>query len=590
MWKFIKGLLISLGLLFIALAVGGVLLLRSVMEEWREEPLPREFVLDLKLRPNLEETGHGLPFARLFGADGALSLLDLVETLRDAAGDARVRGLLIDLSAGELSLAQSQELRAALIRFRASGRFVHAYSDSFEGHGALAHYLLASAAERVSMQPSGILDTRGIGMEMPFFGEALDRIGVRADVRARHEFKGAMAPLTDSRLSPALRENYGRLVESLYAQVAADIANARRLSPSSVNALINKAPLVAEEARANGLVDATGYRDEAVAMAREKAGGGDLLDFARYSRALGEEREDGTAARFAVVTVDGPIVRGERRGFAERGQATAGALATAIEEARKDKRVKAIILRIDSPGGSYVAADTMLHELKRARAGGLPIIASMSGSAASGGYFVALSADHIVAQPATVTGSIGVFSGKLVVAGFAAKHGIVEDGVAAGRNAGMYSPFRDFTPSESERLDVMLDAIYADFTAKVAEARRLGSGEIDALARGRIWSGVDAKRFGLVDALGGYAEAERLARDAAGIAAGEAVDLVPYPSAERPFDLLLEALEEGDIAEAMSRINRFVAILGYGDAVMRQFERAADAAAVEAAAPPLTLR
>ena len=588
MLKFLKGLLITFGILFLVLIGGAVFGLRYVADQWQAEPLPEHMVLSLTLKPELRETQTAFPFAEVIGG-GAPSLLELVNTLKAASEDERVQGLFLDLSAAQVRPAEAQELRAAISRFRASGRFVQAYADSLEGNGGISAYHLATGAESIALQPSGLLDIRGISLTAPFFGEALEKLGIEADFRTRHEYKGATASMTSAAFPPPIRQNYRRLVDSLYAGIAADIATARRLSPSSVNGLIDTAPLTAGEAKSNGLIDQMLYRDEAIDAARARADGAMLVPLARYRNDadFGFDGED--PARIAVIAVDGPIVRGRSSLFARDREAAAQTIVDAVKDAREDKRVKAIILRVSSPGGSYVASDTILHALSAARSSGLPVIVSMSDMAASGGYFVALAADHVVAHPNTITGSIGVVSGKLNLAGLLAEYGIRTDSVSAGRNADMFSMTKPFSAAESARLDAVLDTIYEDFTTKVAAARRLGPAEIDAAARGRVWSGLDAKRIGLVDVLGGYAEAEGLARDAAGIAPESRTAMVAYPEARQDLDAFMTALEEGEIGESVSRLDALLTFIRYSG-IIESVLNNTGGGRIAASAPPLTVR
>ncbi|MEO9904168.1 signal peptide peptidase SppA [Nisaea sp.] len=586
MLRFLKGLLISFGVLFLVLVVGGIIGLRYVTSEWQPKPLPEHMVLSLTLKPELRETSGGaLPFENIFNT-GSSSLLDLVNTLKTASEDERVQGLFLDLSAAQVRPAKAQELREAISRFRASGRFVHAYADSLEGNGGISTYHLATGAESIALQPSGLLDIRGISLSTPFFGEALKKLGIEADFRARHEYKGAAASMTNAAFPSPIRANYRRLVNSLYAGTAADIATARRLSPSSVNKLIDTAPLTAGEAKSNGLIDEMLYRDEAIDAARAKAGGARLVPLTRYSN---DADTSETPTRIAVISVDGPIVRGRTSLLSRDRQAAARNIVDAVKDAREDKRVKAIILRVNSPGGSYVASDTILHALSAARSSGMPVIVSMSDMAASGGYFVALAAEHVVAHPNTITGSIGVVSGKLNLSGFLAEYGIRTDSVSVGRNADMFSMTKPFSAAESARLDAILDTIYEDFTTKVASARRLDPAEIDAAARGRVWSGEDAKRIGLVDVLGGYAAAEGLARDAAGIAPETRTALVAYPEPRQDLEAFVTALEEGEIGESASRLDALLTFIRFSGIIESVLKTTGDGR-IDAAAPHIIVR
>ena len=588
MLKFLKGLLIGFGVLFLILVVGAVAGLHYAADRWVKAPLPERMVLALTLKPDLRETSDPFPFAGIFNS-GTPSLLDLVNILKVAGADERVQGLFLDLSAAQIRPAEAQELRAAILRFRSSGRFVHAFADSLEGNGGISTYHLATGAESIALQPSGLLDIRGISLSAPFFGEALEKLGIEADFRARHEYKGAAASMTSAAFPAPIRQNYRRLVDSLYAGIAADIATARRLSSSSVNALIDTAPLTADEAKSNGLVDRMLYRNEAVTVARTKADGAELVSLAEYSDQADFGFAEDEPVRIAVIAVDGPIVRGRAPLFARGREAAAQNIVDAVEDARNDNRVKAIILRVSSPGGSYVASDTILHALTAARDDGLPVIVSMSDMAASGGYFVALAADHVVAHPNTITGSIGVVSGKLNLSRFLAEYGIRTDSVSAGRNADMFSPTRPFSAAESARLDAVLDTIYEDFTAKVAAARRLGPVEIDGAARGRVWSGEDAKRIGLVDVLGGYAEAEGLARDAAGIAPETHSMLVAYPEQKQDLDAFVAALEEGEIGESLSRLEALLTFIRYSG-IIQSVLNTTGGDRIEAATSPIIVR
>ena len=559
MLRFLKGLLLSFGVLFLVLIVGAAIGLRYAANQWQPEPLPEHVVLSLTLEPELRETSGIFSLENVFEG-GEPSILDIVNTLKVASEDERVKGLFLDFSFAQVRPAEAQELRAALARFRASGRFVHAYADSVEGDGGISAYHLATGAENIALQPSGLLDIRGISLTSPFFGGALKKLGIEADFRTRHEYKGATSSITNERFPSPIRRNYRRLVDSLYAGIAADIATARRLSPSSVNGLIDTAPLTSSEAKSNGLIDQMLYRDEAADAARAKADGAALVPFARYRD---EAEPDDIATRIAVIAVEGPIIRGQTSLFDRDHQAAAQNIVEAVEAAQDDERVKAIILRISSPGGSYVASDTILHSLSSARSGGLPVIVSMSGMAASGGYFIALAADHVVAHPNTITGSIGVVSGKLNLSGFLADYGVTVDSITAGQNADMFSMTRPFSEAEGARLNAVLNAIYEDFTTKVATARRLDPVEIDTAARGRVWSGKDAKRIGLVDVLGGYAEAEGLARDAAGISPETRTALVSYPEQAEGLEAFVNVIEGGEIGATASRLDMLLALVRY---------------------------
>ena len=342
----------------------------------------------------------------------------------------------------------------------------------------------------------------------------------------------------------AVRENMTRVAESLFGQVISGIATARRLGGGSVQAVIDRGPLLATESVSNGLIDSLGYREQALAtLPGESVGVGHYLDGA------GRPYDDGT--RIALVHLDGAIVRGDSTGLLDRDNAASGAIVAALDAVRRDPDVKALILRVSSPGGSYVASDTIRHAVERVRESGRPVIVSFADVAASGGYFAALGADHIIAHPGTLTGSIGTLGGKISAEQLLREWDVNIGRISIGANAGMFSPTEPFTDGQRDRLRRLLDAVYADFTARVATARRLSADEIDALARGRVWTGEDARRVGLVDAVGGYAEAMQLARNAAGIAPDEPVERVRYPQDEEPWDRLIDLVRDRDFGASL---------------------------------------
>ncbi|EME68363.1 periplasmic serine protease, partial [Paramagnetospirillum caucaseum] len=306
-------------------------------------------------------------------------------------------------------------------------------------------------------------------------------------------------------------------------------------------------PFLASEALAAGLVDRLGYHDQAWEAA---AGSGDAaaeeLDLGEYAGLLDHPR----GAKVALISGLGAIHRGEsHRGLDGDGDFGARTVAEAFREAVEDDKVKAILFRVDSPGGSYTASDTVHHEVARARAAGKPVVVSMGDFAASGGYFVAMGADRIIAAPGTITGSIGVFTGKVVLDEFWKKLGISWDEMHRGDNAGIWSANQPFSPQAKARIDALLDHIYADFTGKASEGRGIDAARMDSLARGRIWTGADAKESGLVDGLGGWAEALVQLRQVAGLKAGEPLTLVEFPRPRKPWEVLADSLGGGAVAE-----------------------------------------
>jgi protease IV len=478
------------------------------------------------------------------------SLGAVLDGLRRAAAEERVKVVLARISPAGLPLARVQELRDAITALRAAGTAAVAFSDSFGefGGGTLAYYL-ASAFEEIWLAPPGDLGLTGVALETPFLRDALDRLGVRAQIGQRHEYKNAANTFLERDFTPAHREASERIVASAAAQIVAGIATGRGLAEERVRELIDGGPLSGDEALAAGLVDRLGYRDEVYDAAKARAGADARLLYLGHYRKVAARRE--TAARLrpaaagsrkatgagskkvvAIIHGTGPVLLGAGRGFPQTGPAMhSDAVTAALRAAGRDDDVAAVVFRVDSPGGSYVASDLIRREVERVRASGRPVVVSMGAVAASGGYFVAMGADTIVAQPGTLTGSIGVLGGKQVVSGLLERVGVNVGAVREGRNALILSPRRAFTDDELARLDAFLDRVYADFTAKVAAARGLPPERVHEIARGRVWTGADALDRGLVDELGGLDRAVELAWAKAGLPAGETPRRRPVPRA-----------------------------------------------------------
>jgi protease-4 len=535
--KSIVGILATVGLL----VVGAVLALTFVwrdVESWRaEETLPEQMVLSLDLAQGLVD-GPPHPF-QFPGFGQELRLREVLAGLDRAAEDPAVAGLVVNLGQGELSLAQAQELRQAFAEFAAAGKFTYGFAETFgeAGNGTL-HYYLASPLQQVWLQPSGDLDIVGFRLESPYLREVLDSWGIEPRFGQRHEHKAAADPLIRYAMPEPVRENLQRLLDSWMEQFVAGIAEDRELDPATVRKLIDSAPHFAEDALDAGLVDRLAYRDELhKALTARTDESAEMVALPHYIGARNANAPAEAGDTIAVVYGLGPVVLDNSEGglFDDERMMAAQRVASAITSAAEDDDIKAIVFRVDSPGGSYVASDAIWRAVKRATEDGTPVVVSMGSVAASGGYFVAAPASRIVAQPGTITGSIGVLGGKLVAEQLFKDLGIRWDSVQAGENAGYLTITDDFTPAQWDHLQTMLDRIYGDFTGKVAEGRNLSPEVVETLAGGRIWSGADARERGLVDALGGYDMAVVEAKMAAGLDADAPVRLVDYPPARDPF-------------------------------------------------------
>jgi protease-4 len=450
--------------------------------------------------------------------------------------------MVAKIGAAPLGMAKVQEIREAVQRFRAHKKFAIAYAETFgefgPGNGA---YYLATAFDQIYLQPSGDIGLTGIIMETPFVKGTLSKLGVTFHGDHRYEYKNALNTLTETKYTPPHKEALAGIMTSWFNQMKEGICQARQIAPEKFQTLVDAGPYLGIEAVDAKLVDGVAYRDEVYSQARSKAGArAQFLYLGKYLDRAGHPHDRGKA--IALVFGVGGVTRGKSDYDPVQGSQNMGSdtVAGAIRAAAADKDVKAILFRVDSPGGSYVASDTIWREVVNARKAGKPVIVSMGDLAGSGGYFVAMAADKIVAQPGTITASIGVLGGKMLTSGLWDKVGLSWDEVHQGNNATMFTGTHDYTPAEWARFEAWLDRVYVDFTNKVADGRKLPKQKVLEIAKGRIWSGQDAKNLGLVDELGGYDTALNLARKAANIADGEDVRIVVYPRPKTLFQSLLQ--------------------------------------------------
>ena len=459
------------------------------------------------------------PLARL-RARGRHQLRPILRALHEAATDPYVVGLIAKVG-GPLPWAAMQELRLGVRAFAASGKPTLAWAESFgEGAGEMAAYVLATGFDKIWLQPGGSVGLLGVGVETTFVRGALDKLGIEPQFEQRYEFKNAADRVMRTELTQAHRMALDRLAESVFTEAIIAIAKGRKIEGVRVEELANTGPRTAPEALEVGLVDALGYRDQAYAAMRSRVGadGDAVLLFA--DRWHPQRRPHLPARRrghVALVEVRGAIVSGRTRRTPMGRQIGSDSVGAALRAAIHDEHARSVVLHIDSPGGSAVASDAIWREVCRVREAGKPVVVSMGEAAASGGYYIACPADVIVALPSTLTGSIGVFGGKMVVRTLFDRLGLTTGTVSHGDRSLMFSSRRGFSDDERERLAALMDAIYDDFVAKVARGRRRPVAEIENIARGRVWTGSDALDIGLVDVLGGLHDAVRIARSRAGL-------------------------------------------------------------------------
>ena len=521
--------------------IGDVRALARRVDTARHHGVPNGCVLELDLRAAPPETSGLDPLAIISGDGRPLILREAVAALHRAAEDPRVAGLIAQVQLPAAAAGPVQELREAIAAFTAVKPSL-VWAETYPG--TLSYYL-ASAFGEVWMQPSGTVGLIGFATSALFLRDALDKAGIEAQFVARGEYKSAANLFTQDRYTEAHREADTRLLESLRGQVWQAIAESRGISQDTLDGLADRAPLLRDVAIESKLIDRVGFRDEAYARIAGLVGGeGDSptdaddddapprLFLSRYARATGPSIPGrGPKSTVAVVTVAGPIVSGRGGSRLPFGSSNAGGdtVAAALREAAHDDSVSAIVLRVDSPGGSVTASETIWREVKRARERGKPVVASMGAVAASGGYYVSMCADAIVANPGTITGSIGVVTGKLVARDLKDRLGVGSDAVRTNANADAWSINARFTPEQQAQVEAEADLFYTDFVERVAEGRNLSVEAVDAVAQGRVWTGADALGHGLVDELGGLRAAVRKAKVLAGLGEDDKVRLVSYP-------------------------------------------------------------
>lgn len=492
-------------------------------------PGGRRRLLELDLTRGLQEQLPAMPLAAL-RARHVPTLRSVVDALDRASRDGTVAGLVAHVGNRGITLAQSCELRRAVRAFAAAGKPTVAWTEAFgEAGPGNVGYHLASAFDEVWLQPSGELGLTGVSAQAVFVRDAMARLGVEAQVAKRAEYKTAANMFLESSMTGPHKEMVRRMVDSAMATLVADVATARRLTEQEVRDAVDAAPLTAAEALERRLVDRVGYRDEVYADLHHRLGEVETRYLDRHRGGVSTLRRRGRRVVrrhrpvVAVVHAGGPIHLGHSGSSAIASRTTGSdSLGAALRAAGRDEQVRAVVLRVDSPGGSYVASDSIWRAVHALRRTGKPVVASMGTVAASGGYYISMPADVVLANPATLTGSIGVLAGKQVLREGLQRLGVHRESVSAGRYAEMFSTERPFSDDEWHRLEGWLDRIYDDFTGKAAADRGMPVERLREVAKGRVWTGADAVEVGLVDALGGLTDAVDVACERAGVSRPDA--------------------------------------------------------------------
>ena len=519
-----------------------------------EPATPANAVLELDLREGLTDQVSTNPFAA-FGGSG-LSVVGIVDTLAQAEKDDHVKVLLVRLPEAGLAPAAADEIRQAVRRFRASGKPVIAHSQGFMPVGTvISSYMVGAAASELWMQNTANFQATGFSADSVFLGRAFEKYGVRAEFEQRYEYKNAVNEFTQSDYTGPHREAMTAWMTSIYDSALANAAFDRKVPAPALKATIEGGPYSAAQALQRKLIDKIGQVEEAEAEAKRRAGrGADILEFSDYASSQGERMGSGRDA-IALVGGEGAIMTGTGGGggFGGGSSIHSDATAEAIYDAIEDRSVKAIVFRVSSPGGSPEASEQILAAVRAAKAAGKPVVVSMGDYAASGGYWISSEANWIVAQPSTLTGSIGVFGGKFVVSEALGRFGVDLRGLTVGGDySDTFSPSSGFSESQRAAFSASMDRTYEEFVQRVSTGRRIPIARVREIARGRVWTGAQGKTLGLVDQLGGLTEAIGKARELANIPETQSVRFKRFPEPQSPWEALSEAFGvQSEAAQAL---------------------------------------
>jgi protease-4 len=498
------------------------------------EPTIRDnSVLTLRVAGELPDYTPDDPFKRIFGGPDQ-SLTGLISQFKKAKVDKRIKAILLDVNMSGVGWGKAEEIRDAITDFRSSGKPVYAFVE----FGLNKEYYIATACDKIIVPPPGELFINGLAADVMFFRGSLDKLGIYPDIYQIGKYKSAGDMFTQKQMTDAHREYINSMLDDLYNRYVNGIAQARHKTPEEVKALIDNAPYGALKAKEAGLIDDVLYKDDVEKQFKKLLGYKDTDQFvavrgADYRDVEPESLGLNKGEKIAVIYATGEIGSGSSRNSPSGDQSIGSdTVAKALNDAAADKSLKAIVLRVDSPGGSGLASDIIWHAVEAANQK-KPVVVSMSDVAASGGYYISASAAKIIAQPSTITGSIGVVAGKPVLRGFYDWLGISNEYVLRGKNAGMFRETEKFSDDERAKFqDWIKTTYYQDFVPKVAQGRHKDAQYIDSVGQGRVWTGGQAKDRGLVDEFGGLDKAIEVAKQLAKIPADKGVErvILPYPT------------------------------------------------------------
>jgi protease-4 len=551
----ISGIVLGLILIFF---VGMAILVSAIRGE--QPSIKDNSVLALRVSGPLPDYVPDNTLNRLFG-NPPQSLSSLLAQFRKAKADKRIKAIILDVDASETGWAKAEEIRGAIADFRASGKPVYAYMET----GFNKDYYVAAACDKIYIPPSGELFVTGLAADVMFFRGTLDKLGIYPDVYQIGKYKSAGDMFTQKQMTDAHREYINSLLDDLFGRLVDGVAKGRGKSAEDVKKIIDNAPYTAKQAQEQGLIDGALYREDVEKMIKKNLGYNDndqlrVVRASDYRKITQESLGLNKGEKIAVVYASGDIMSGSSQ-FGSSGEETIGSdsLVRVLNEVRDDKSIKAVVLRIDSPGGSGLASDIIWRGIESLKAK-KPVVVSMSDVAASGGYYIACNANKIVAQPSTITGSIGVVGGKPVVKGFYDWIGVTNEYVLRGTNSGMFRETEKFSDSERAKFEEFLKSTYDDFTSKVAKGRGKEQAYIDSIGQGRVWTGRQGKDNGLVDEYGGLDKAIEIAKQLANIPANRGVQRIIRPLPPSFWEQLLSDSDE-DETEAAPEMKQQQAML-----------------------------
>jgi len=478
----------------------------------------------------------------------SLSLEQVWDTFRRAATDSRIRGVLFEPHGLDIGWGKMEEIHDQIVQFRKSGKPIITYLRS----PTAREYYLASATDKIFIAPEDSLDLKGLAAESMYFKQTLDKVGVKAEVIHAGKYKDAGDVLTQTSMSPETREVLNAVLDQYYGNLIATVAEGRKKQPDAVRALIDDGPFLARDAVSDGLIDALGYEDQAVGEMQSRLKQSELKKISGKAYVKGPAQAGG-GRRIALIVGQGTITAGSGNETADDESFTGTGFIKLLKQVENDSSIQGVIMRIDSPGGDAVASDDILHEAQNLSKK-KPMVISMGDTAASGGYYVAVTGDPIIAYPNTLTGSIGVIFAKFTLRGLFEKVGVDEQLLTRGRYADIESAYVPLSDAARQKLTGQIDAFYRAFVSHVAEGRKKPFDQIEPLAQGRVWVGAQAKANGLVDQLGGLDRAIEVLKQQAHMSPSDRVTLVPYPGRRSVLDLLFSRADP--TAEVQMRLQK----------------------------------